>query len=188
MSGIITSTIGFLPFLRSTAAAASSALTCMAYRPGLTTPRRTPRVPIIGLCSAQSSAAFSSLPSRVDSPAVACLIFNSSIDGRNSCSGGSSRRIVTGRPSIASRISSKSICCTRPSSASAACFVGRRCRPGSSRARPAGDRAPGTCARCGTGRCLPHRACGHWSRPRRCRRWRARPACPCVPDRPIRGW
>ena len=33
---------------------------------------------------------------------------------------------MTGRPSIASRISSKSICCTRPSSASAAVFLGRR--------------------------------------------------------------
>ena len=30
--------------------------------------------------------------------------------GRNSCSGGSSRRIVTGRPAIASKISSKSAC------------------------------------------------------------------------------
>ena len=40
--------------------------------------------------------------------------------GRNSCSGGSSRRIVTGRPSIASKRPSKSSCWSGSSSASAA--------------------------------------------------------------------
>ena len=44
---------------------------------------------------------------------------SSSIDGRNSCSGGSSRRTVTGSPSIASRTSSKSARWTSSSSASA---------------------------------------------------------------------
>ena len=63
------------------------------------TPRRTPRVPIIGLCSAQLSAAASIACSFDDSlPFLACLTFSSSTDGRNSCSGGSSRRTVTGQP------------------------------------------------------------------------------------------
>ena len=186
VSGIITSTIGFLPFLRSTAAAASSALTCMAYRPGLTTPRRTPRVPIIGLCSAQSSAALSSWSSRADRPVVACLIRSSSTDGRNSCSGGSSSRIVTGRPSIASRISSKSICCTRPSSAidaASSATVSARIISHDRQAIGRQEHVLGAAQADALGAELR----GRWPRLRRYRRWRARPACPCEPDRPIRG-
>ena len=39
---------------------------------------------------------------------MASLMRSSSTDGRNSCSGGSSSRTVTGRPSMASRIATKS--------------------------------------------------------------------------------
>ena len=45
---------------------------------------------------------------------------SSSTSGRNSCSGGSSRRMVTGRPSIASRMPTKSLRWSVSSSASAA--------------------------------------------------------------------
>ena len=65
----------------------------------------------------------------------------SSSGGRNSCSGGSSSRIVTGRPAIASKIPSKSACwngssrssaARRPSSSSAriiSCTTGSRSSP-----------------------------------------------------------
>ena len=45
---------------------------------------------------------------------------SSSTSGRNSCSGGSSSRMVTGRPSIASKMPSKSERCSFSSSSSAA--------------------------------------------------------------------
>ncbi|CAB4571528.1 unannotated protein [freshwater metagenome] len=96
------------------------ARTCMAYRPGFTTPRRTPRVPSIGLNSAHSWAAPSSVVSSAVRPAVAFLISSSSTRGRNSCSGGSSKRTVTGNPSMAVRISMKSFFWTTRSSSSAA--------------------------------------------------------------------
>ena len=48
-----------------------------------------------------------------------CSSVASSSGGRNSCSGGSSRRIVTGRPAIASKIPSKSACWSGRSRSSA---------------------------------------------------------------------
>ena len=72
--------------------------------------------------------------------------------GRNSCSGGSSRRTVTGRPSMASSMASKSARCWSPSSASAAASssaVSARIMPPHQRQAV----ARGTGARSGTGRC-----------------------------------
>src|ERR1035437_8060451 len=62
-------------------------------------PRRTPRVPSIGLDSCSCSTRL-----RSGEPSG-----SSEGWGRNSCRGGSSRRTVTGRPSTAPRISSKSV-------------------------------------------------------------------------------
>src|SRR5664280_2117466 len=63
-------------------------------------PRREPRVPSIGLnsCSAM-------IRSRMTGSSVSSSL------GRNSCSGGSSSRTTIGRPSIASKMPSKSDCC-----------------------------------------------------------------------------
>ena len=62
----------------------------------------------MGLYSCQALAASNSGLSSAVSPTVASLMASSSVSGRNSWSGGSSSRMVTGRPSMASRISSKS--------------------------------------------------------------------------------
>ena len=84
--------------------------------------------------------------------------------GRNSCSGGSSSRIVTGSPAMISNSSTKSWRCIGRILASAAR------RPSASSARIISRIAPGcghrrrTCARCGTGRCPRRRSgarCGH---------------------------
>ncbi len=115
----MTSTIGVPPATTRSAAASMRARTCIAYRPGFTTPRRTPRVPSMGLNSCQERAAVRSSSSSADKPTVAFLISSSSIRGRNSWSGGSSRRTVTGSPSIASRISMKSAFWTTRSSSRA---------------------------------------------------------------------
>ena len=78
--------------------------------------------------------------------------------GRNSCSGGSSRRIVTGRPSIARKSPSKSSRWIGSSLASALRAALARRRPGSSRAPRRCARRRRTCARCGTGRCPRRRS------------------------------
>ena len=95
--------------------------------------------------------------------------------GRNSCSGGSSSRTVTGRPSIASKISTKSCFCSGSS------CVERRVpllvvRRRGSASRPAAGARRGTCARCGTGRCPARRTAGRARRPRGCRRWSRTPS------------
>ena len=72
-------------------------------------------------------------PRWVESPVVAAFSSRSSTWGRNSCSGGSSRRTVTGSPSMASRISTKSSCWTRRSSSSAAASSSGVVGPGSCR-------------------------------------------------------
>ena len=92
---------------------------------------RTPRSPSIGFCSCSRRTASSSLRSFsvAWSPARATFTDMSVRSGRNSCSGGSISRMVTGSPSIASRISTKSPRCSGSSASSAAC------RPASSSAR-----------------------------------------------------
>ena len=111
VSGIMTSTMGLPPLAARSAAASMSACTCMAYKPGFTTPRRTPRVPSIGLCSAHSCAAFNNRSLSFDHSAadvVAFSISSSCTLGKNSCNGGSSKRTVTGSPSMAFKMSMKS--------------------------------------------------------------------------------
>ena len=75
-------------------------------------PRRTPRRPSIGFCSWRRRTCVSRVVARSStsprSSASATWTLRSVRSGRNSCSGGSSSRMVTGRPSIASRISVKS--------------------------------------------------------------------------------
>ena len=91
-------------------------------------PRRQPRVPIIGFVSARlaHAARAAPRPRRSARPVAsaarsrASSTDSSSLRGRNSCSGGSSSRIVTGRPSIASKIPSKSARWSGSSSSSAA--------------------------------------------------------------------
>ena len=100
-------------------AAVSSARTCIAYKPGLMTPSRTPRVPSIGLTSAHECAASINLVSSAVNPTVALLISSSSTRGKNSCKGGSSNRTVTGKPLIALRIDTKSSVCTLRNSSKA---------------------------------------------------------------------
>ena len=97
----------------------------------MTRPSRTPRRPSIGFCSCSLRTAASSFWSFsvASSPASAILTDRSVRSGRNSCSGGSISRIVTGRPSMASRISTKSPRCSG-SRASSACW-----RPSSVSAR-----------------------------------------------------
>ena len=153
------------------------------------TPRRTPRVPSMGLNSCHG---FGRLVEPLllvgepdggllDAPAPRC-------EGRNSCSGGSSRRTVTGRPSMASRIATKSCPLGDPQLLERGGSSSAACRPGSCGARSAGGPRPGTCARSGTARCPRRRGCGRWRRRGRCRRWPARPGGPCGSRRPSRGW
>ena len=75
-------------------------------------PRRQPRWPSIGLASASSAArrriASTSVPS-----ACATSASSASPCGRNSCSGGSSRRIVTGRPAMMRNSSMKVVALER---------------------------------------------------------------------------
>jgi hypothetical protein len=78
---------------------------------------------------------------------------SSSLCGRNSCSGGSSRRIVTGRPAMTSNISTKSARCSGSELGQRRRGGRPRRRRGSSRARRRCGRRRRTCARCGTGRC-----------------------------------
>ena len=54
---------GSPPPLRHSAAASAIARTCIANRPGITRPRRTPRRPSIGFCSCIRRTAVSSTPS-----------------------------------------------------------------------------------------------------------------------------
>ena len=82
------------------------------------TPTRTPRCPIIGFSSASSRALSSrARTARPFAPAARRLLISrnsassSSGFGRNSCNGGSNKRMVTGCPFMASSIFSKSRRC-----------------------------------------------------------------------------
>ena len=83
-------------------------------------PSRTPRRPSIGFSSCRRCTASSSSDSLSCSlpmaSATATLTDSSVKSGRNSCSGGSSSRTVTGSPSMASKISMKSARCSGSSS------------------------------------------------------------------------
>ncbi len=123
-SGIMISGSAWPPAFTRAAAASRIARACITNRPGITMPRRTPRRPSIGLDSCRRWTALSSLRWRFlrwpRTSATAIATDSSVMSGRNSCSGGSIIRIVTGSPSIASKISLKSWRCSGSSSASAA--------------------------------------------------------------------
>ena len=85
------------------------------------------------------------------------------VSGRNSCSGGSSSRIVTASPSIARNIPTKSPCCIGASFASAARATSLVVGEDHLAHRAAGAPRPRTCAPSGTGRCPRRRSC---ARPR----------------------
>ena len=86
----------------------------------------TPRVPSIGLPSSSARMRSSSCSSsaqlrrRPSGAPRSTRSTSSTRSGRNSCSGGSSSRIVTGSPAIASNRPSKSACWSGSSSSSAA--------------------------------------------------------------------
>ncbi len=107
-SGTITSGVTGLPVSAAAWTAASKiARACISAISGKAMASRQPRKPSIGLCS--------------DSSRIRCRIFSSetpvafttsatsaSVCGRNSWSGGSSRRIVTGSPDMIVNSSRKS--------------------------------------------------------------------------------
>ena len=84
--------------------------------------------------------------------ATATLTDSSVRSGRNSCSGGSISRTVTGRPSIAAKIPTKSSRCSGSSASSAACRSSVVVGQDQPLDELRGGRR-GTCARCGTARC-----------------------------------
>ena len=194
-SGIMISGRGSLPARFTATAALRIARVWIFTKSGIISPRRQPRRPSIGFCSCiDLMVARSSLSSSLAaSPAFVTLTSCSSRFGRNSWSGGSIRRMTTGRPLIAARMPSKSPCWSTSSLAIAASnvatalgLVGRRAprrrrpwpwrgsprwRRGSRRGRSPGARPRGTCARCGRGRCPGRRSRGPGRPPRACRRW-----------------
>ena len=110
--GIITSGFGSKPRSLTSAAASKIARTCILTISGIITLSRMPRRPIIGLlsCIASTLASKSSLSASgwpLSRFSITCS--NSSCSsGINSCSGGSMRRMITGKPVIASNRPSKS--------------------------------------------------------------------------------
>ncbi len=66
---------------------------------------------------------------------LATPAMSSSVCGRNSCSGGSSRRMVTGRPAMMRKMSDEVLALHRAAACRAPCGGRARCRRGSSRAR-----------------------------------------------------
>jgi len=121
------STRGSLPALTCSIAASVIALTCNAVNPGVNNPNRTPRNPNIGFASCNRCTAVSNFTSvstsapEVDRSAANATFTDRVVrSGRNSCNGGSSNLIVTGRPSISCRISTKSFRCNGNNAANAA--------------------------------------------------------------------
>ena len=95
-------------------------VTCISTSSGTVMPRRQPRRPSMGLTSAIfSTMAVTASGVRPGATEWAKLASMSSAGGRNSCKGGSRRRTVTGRPSMASSMPSKSARWKGSSSASA---------------------------------------------------------------------
>ena len=93
---------------------------CMRVISGYVMPRRQPRWPSMGLNSCSSSIARSSFSLTAIARAfffsplarsVASSTISSSRFGRNSCSGGSSVRMVTGEPCISLKRPAKSARC-----------------------------------------------------------------------------
>ena len=121
-------------------------------------PRRQPRWPSIGLDSCSMAARWRDRRRRRCRRPRRPRRSRPSVCGRNSCSGGSSSRIVTGRPVMMRKISTKSSRCIGSSLASAArrpaLVVGQDHL--AHRDDAVGRRR--TCARCGRGRCPRRRS------------------------------
>ena len=126
--GIITSGNGFLPSRRSSHAASKIACACISVISGKEIPKRQPRWPNIGLNSCNTFT-LSRRTSTATPMTCASSTISSSCFGKNSCSGGSRVRIVTGKLPMISRIPLKSSFCIGRSLANA------RRRPVSSSAR-----------------------------------------------------
>ena len=153
----------------------------------MSTPRRTPRVPSIGFCSAHDWAAASRSVSVASRPGGG-LLHQQLLDRRQELvqrrveQADGDRQAVHGVEDLeeVGLLGGPQLARARPPPR-------RACRRGSSPARSAGGPRRGTCARCGTGRCPRRRSRGRPWRRRRCRRWPARRACPSGCGRPSRG-
>ncbi|MNS58099.1 hypothetical protein D3C72_910060 [compost metagenome] len=117
-SGIMTSGCTSTPSRFSSQAASKIARTCISLISGKVRPNRQPRRPIMGLDSWRrwtSRKSRSRRESRMGSSPLtrrtATSAISSSCLGRNSWSGGSSRRIVTGNPAMAWKMPRKSSRC-----------------------------------------------------------------------------
>ena len=141
-------------------------------------PSRTPRSPSMGFCSTSRATASSRVWWRSsrwfrESSRATCTA-SSVWFGRNSWSGGSMRRIVTGRPSISRRISAKSCALQRQQLGQCRLpggFVGGKDQPLDQLAPRAEEHVLGPAQ----ARPRRRRTDGRARRPPRYRRWPARP-------------
>jgi hypothetical protein len=139
-------------------------------------PRRQPRKPSIGLNSCSCSTRCSGCAPRARRSSSPAPPAAPQVCGRNSCSGGSRKRIVAGIALQRRKMPAKSSRWYGSSLASALPSAPRASRRGSSRASRRCGRRRRTCARCGTGRCRRRRT-RRRSRPApACRRWCGRHA------------
>ena len=118
---------GSPPLALAATAASMMARACISVISGKVMPRRHPRNPSMGFCSCSSSTRASSVRSSLSlgerglvSSRRVISTSRSSRLGRNSCSGGSSRRMVTGSDSMALKRPAKSARCMGRSFLSAA--------------------------------------------------------------------
>ena len=99
---------GFPPASIRSAAACIIASTCIFVSSGRQIPKRQPRRPSIGFSSCNSSICWTKSSTFSNPSSLADATVTSDAFGKNSWSGGSSNRTVTGLPSIARMISVKS--------------------------------------------------------------------------------
>mmetsp|Transcript_24850 Transcript_24850/g.42862 ORF Transcript_24850/g.42862 Transcript_24850/m.42862 type:complete len:215 (-) Transcript_24850:1996-2640(-) len=105
--GTMISGITSKPLASTSSAASRMADTCISVSSGYTMPRRQPRWPSIGLHSSRSARIAFSSSSDMSSTGTSAAS-SSSGWGMNSWRGGSRRRMLTGRPFIASKMPTKS--------------------------------------------------------------------------------
>lgn len=124
--GIIISGLGSRPCFFNCAAAVAIARICITGRIGYLIARRTPRKPSMGFCSAKPSICSMRVRLTAISSASAPVASRRAIStsrarglSKNSCRGGSSKRTMTGKPSIALNMPRKSPVCASNKSATA---------------------------------------------------------------------
>ncbi len=108
--GIMISGRTSTPSFCTAQAAPMIAATCISQISGKVRLRRQPRWPSMGFISCRDSILRSS-SSWATPISLARALMSAGAVGRNSCRGGSSRRMVTGSPSMARKMPSKSSCC-----------------------------------------------------------------------------